>query len=122
MAISGNTGTGITAPAGSDSIDIVGLSEQYTAPVNIAAQVSVSDPAYDCGDLYVTVYDVSSGEKKSVGQHAFFNQCYGSGGMLPIDDEFTEKIDNPGKYSLVAQMFDKGGNKFLTVEKPFTAN
>ena len=122
MAIGGYTGTGTTAPAASDSISIVGLSEQYTAPVNISAQVSVSDPAYDCGDLYVTVYDVSSGEKKSVGQHAFFSQCYGTGGMLPIDDEFTEKIDSPGKYSLVAQMFDKGGNKFLTVEKQFTAN
>lgn len=106
----------------SDSISIIGLSNDYSAPVNISAQVSVSDTAYDCGDLYMTVFDVSVSPKKSVGQHAFFDQCYGASGTMPVNEEFAQKIEKPGKYSLVAQLFDKDGNKFLTAEKSITVN
>lgn len=104
----------------SGSISIIGLKDDYTAPDRITAQVSVSDPAYDCGDLYMTVYDISSFEKKSIGQHAFFDQCYGTSGTIPLNEEFSEKIDKAGKYSLVVQLFDKDGSKFLTAEKQLT--
>jgi len=120
LALGGQSSSGSISSSHSDSISIIGLADDYTAPVNVSAQVSVSDPAYDCGDLYVTVYDVSSSEKKSVGQHAFFDQCFGAGGTIPLNEEFSEKIVNPGKYSLVAQLFDKDGNKFLTTEKQIT--
>lgn len=104
----------------SSGISITGTGDDYTAPVNVIAQISVSDPAYDCGDLYITVFDVSVSPKKSVGQHAFFDQCYGTGGTIPLDEEFAQKIEKPGQYSLVAQLFDKDGNKFLTAEKNLT--
>jgi hypothetical protein len=120
LALSGQSSSGWISSSHSDSISIIGLTNDYTAPENISAQVSVSDPAYDCGDLYLTVYDISSSEKKSVGQHAFFDQCYGTSGTIPLNEEFSEKIDKPGKYSLVAQLFDKDGNKFLTTEKQLT--
>lgn len=101
-------------------MSITGIENDYTAPVNVIAQISVSDPAYDCGDLYLTVFDVSASPKKSVGQHAFFDQCYGTSGTLPLNEEFAQKIEKPGQYSLVAQLFDKDGNKFLTSEKNLT--
>ena len=104
----------------SGSLSITGLRDDYTAPVNVMAQISVSDPAYDCGDLYLTVFDVSVSPKKSVGQHAFFDQCYGTSGTIPLDEEFAQKIEKPGQYLLVAQLFDKDGNKFLTAEKNLT--
>ena len=109
-----------TVSQSSGSISITGMKDDYTAPENVIAQVSVSDPAYDCGDLYLTVFDVSSSPKKSVGQHAFFDQCYGTSGTIPLNEEFSQKIEKPGQYSLVAQLFDKDGNKFLTVEKHLT--
>ena len=103
-----------------DSIMIIGLRDDYTAPENISAQVSANDPAFNCGDLYLTIYEISVLEKKPVGQNAFFDQCYGSSGTIPLNEEFSEKIDKPGKYSIVAQLFDKDGNKFLTTERQFT--
>ncbi|TBR07433.1 MAG: hypothetical protein EPO62_08210 [Candidatus Nitrosotenuis sp.] len=111
---------GSIVPQSSGSISITGITDDYTAPVNVVAQISVSDPAYDCGDLYLTVFDVSVSPKKSIGQHAFFDQCYGTSGTIPLNEEFAQKIEKPGQYLLVAQLFDKDGNKFLTAEKNLT--
>lgn len=120
LASSDQSRTGWVLPSPSDSMAIIGLKDDYTAPDSLNAQVSASDPAYDCGDLYLTVYDISSFEKKPVSQNTFFDQCYGTSGKIPLNEEFSEKIDKPGKYSLVAQLFDKDGDKFLTAERQFT--
>ncbi len=119
LALSNTPNSGMVSQS-SDSMSITGIKDDYTAPDNIVAHVSVSDPTYDCGDLYMTVFDVSTSPKKSVGQHAFFDQCYGTSGTIPLNEEFSQKIEKPGQYSLVAQLFDKDGNKFLTTEKHLT--
>jgi hypothetical protein len=115
-----NAHGGVTVSQSSGSISITGVADDYAAQDAVTAQVSVSDPAYDCGDLYLTMFDVSTSDKKSVGQHAFFDQCYGASGTLPTNEEFSQKIEQPGQYLLVAQLFDKDGNKFLTAEKHLT--
>jgi len=107
-------------PSPSDSLVIIGLKDDYTMPDSLSVQVSASDPAYDCGDLYLTIYDISSSGKKPISQNTFFDQCYGASGKIPLNEEFSEKIDKPGKYLLVAQLFDKDGDKFLTTERQFT--
>lgn len=119
MGMSGQTDAWV--PQNSDSLSITGLNDIYAVSENISAQVLANDPAYECGDLYMTIYDISS-ERKAVSQNAFFDQCYGASGTLPLNEEFSEKIDKPGKYSLVAQLFDSDGNKFLTAEKQITVN
>jgi len=101
------------------AIDLVGLLAQYSDAEKTSAQITVSDPAYDCGDLYITVYDVSAGQKKAVKQGAFFDQCYGESGTLPINDQFSEKFD-AGQYLLEAQLFDKNGDKFLSTSQRFS--
>ncbi len=120
MGMSGQTGESWT-PQNSDSLSITGLNDIYVVSENISAQVLASDPAYECGDLYMTIYDISS-ERKAISQNAFFDQCYGASGTLPLNEEFSERIDKPGKYLLVAQLFDSDGNKFLTAEKQITVN
>ena len=39
----------------------------------ITSQISINDNKYDCGDLYITIYDVSGFQKKVVKQQAFFD-------------------------------------------------
>jgi hypothetical protein len=97
----------------------VGLLPQYSGAEKTSAQITTNDPAYDCGDLYITVYDVSAGQKKAVKQGAFFDQCYGESGTLPINDQFSEKFD-AGQYLLEAQLFDKNGDKFLSASQRFS--
>lgn len=119
MGLNGGQSGGDSVSQNADSMSIIGLKGDYAVNENISAQVSISDPAYECGDLYLTVYEDSSG-KKAVSQNAFFDQCYGTSGTIPLGEEFSENIDKPGKYSLVAQLFDKDGNKFLTAETKIT--
>lgn len=101
------------------SIEIIGLEAQYSASDNVRAQVTIGDSAFDCGDLYITVYDVSGGQKTAVKQGAFFDQCYGESGTLPIDERFSEKF-GAGQYLLEAQLFDKNGDKFLSASQKFS--
>lgn len=114
-----NSGIVDTGSSTSSSIQITDLQNQYARSDAMSAHVLASDPAFSCGDLYITIYDVSSGQRKAVKQGAFFDQCYGSAGSLPITESFSEKIDSPGQYLLEAQLFDKDGDRFLTTSQRF---
>jgi hypothetical protein len=101
------------------SIEIVSLQNEYSISDAITAQVLVNDPDFSCGDLYMTIYDVSSSQRKAIGQGAFFDQCYDSGVALPIGDQFSQKVDTAGQYLLEVQMFDQNGDRFLTASQNF---
>ncbi len=89
-----------------DSIEIIGLSSQYSTSEPVKIQVKVNDSSFECGDLYVTIY--SSGNNEVITQGGFFEQCFASGSMLiPVGDEFSKVIDVPGSYEIVADMISK---------------
>lgn len=103
----------------SSTLEILELQGSYASGERVSVQISVNDASYDCGDLYITVYDVAGGAKKAVKQGAFFDQCYGTSGTLPISEKFSESFD-AGQYSLEAQLFDKTGDKFLSATQKFS--
>jgi len=103
----------------SSTLEILELQGSYASEERVSVKISVSDASYDCGDLYITVYDVAGGAKKAVKQGAFFDQCYGASGTLPISEKFSENFD-AGQYSLEAQLFDKTGDKFLSATQKFS--
>ena len=115
-ALQGQRGEISTTSQG--SIEIINLQGQYASTEKVGAEISITDPAFNCGDLYITVYDISGGQKKAAKQGAFFDQCYGQTGTLPLDEKFSEKFA-PGQYVLEAQLFDKDGNKFLSTTQKF---
>lgn len=103
----------------SDAITIIGLNDNLSKSQPIKIMVSVSDPFFDCGDLYITIYDISKNPNEVVTQSAFFSQCYEkNNGMMPIDDEFSEIITS-GQYEIVAEINDKEFKKTLTTSKTF---
>jgi hypothetical protein len=120
LSLSLNQDRGLVTETQGGSIEIVNLQSEYSATDSITAQVSATDSAFDCGDLYLTIYNISGGQKKAVKQGAFFDQCFGSGGTLPLEEQFSEKIDLPGQYVIEAQLFDKNGDRFLTASAKFT--
>ncbi|MFM8658361.1 MAG: hypothetical protein ACKOCQ_00245 [Candidatus Nitrosotenuis sp.] len=115
FAMQGHT----TSNTQSTSIEILNLQSSYSPSDPVNVQVMASDSEYDCGNLYITVYNTALGQKTAVKQGAFFNQCYGKSGALPIDDRFSEKFD-VGQYTLEAQLFDKNGDKFLSSSQNFS--
>ena len=88
------------------SIEIIGLSSQYSFSESIEIKVKVSDYSFNCGDLYITIYN--SEKNNVVTQGAFFEQCFNDeSNILPIDDKFSKLISTPGSYDLVVDMISK---------------
>ena len=100
------------------SIKIVGLEKQYAVSSPIEIQVTVSNPTFDCGDLYVTIY---SGKDTIISQNGFFKQCFVKNKVsLPVDDRFSEVIDTPGQYELVVKMNDQNQKSSISASGKFT--
>jgi hypothetical protein len=107
----------------SDSIKIISLQKEYSSSTPIEIQVSVTDLTFDCGDLYITIYDLSSSPKQVVTQSGYFGQCFQKDNlMLPVDDKFSEKISDLGQYEIVAEINDKHYKKTITTSEKFTIN
>jgi hypothetical protein len=88
------------------SIQIIGLSSQYSLSEYIEIKVKISDSSFNCGDLYITIYNSENSDV--ITQGAFFEQCFNSeSNLLPIDDKFSKVINTPGSYDLVVDMISK---------------
>ena len=102
------------------AISIIGLQDDYSKSDAIKITVSVTDIMFDCGDLYITIYDISKKPKEVITQSGFFDQCYVKNNLqMPIDDEFSEIVDSSGQYEVVAEINDKAYKKTLTTSKEF---
>ncbi|MCH7967486.1 MAG: hypothetical protein IIB02_08775 [Thaumarchaeota archaeon] len=88
------------------TIEIIGLSKQYSTSEPIKIQIKIDEISFDCGDLYVTIY--STEKNDVITQSGFFEQCFEKGSkILPIGDEFSTVIDTPGSYKIVVEMVSK---------------
>ncbi|MDC3254567.1 hypothetical protein OAU20_03140 [Nitrosopumilus sp.] len=84
------------------SLTIIGLSNQYLVTQPIEVKVKVNDSSFNCGDLYITIYNSENDEVETQG--AFFNQCLKNGDLFPINDKFSKIITVPGSYQLTADI------------------
>lgn len=102
-----------------EQLEIIGLEKQYSISEPVQIQVIVSDSLFSCGDLYVTIY--TSGKQNAVTQSGYFQQCFDDvNRFLPTDERFSEVIDIPGKYELVAEMLDQNQKNSITTSEKFT--
>ena len=100
------------------SIQLIGLAEQYSSSTPVKILINIDDASFDCGDLYVTIY---SSDKKVVAQNGFLEQCFVKNkSVLPMGEDFSEIIDIPGKYELVAEMNDKTQKHTISTSGKFT--
>ena len=103
----------------SKSISILGLESQYTTSEPVSVQISVTDDEFDCGDLYITIYHSTT--KEVFTQSGFFDQCFAtSNSVLPMGDDFSELIDEPGTYEIKVDISDKNQKESLSVKGKFT--
>ena len=99
-------------------IKIIGIEAQYSTDEPVEVQVAVDDPDFDCGDLYLTIYETKT--KQVFTQSGFFEQCIKeSNPFLPVDDEFSEVVDTPGTYELKVEMVDKSQTESIDTKVKF---
>ena len=105
---------------GDAEIKIQELLKTYSVSMPIEVKIVVSNPDFDCGDLYITIYDAKASPKQVITQNGFFSQCFSDGNLsLPTDDAFSEKIDKAGEYEIVAEMNDKSYQKTISATAKF---
>jgi hypothetical protein len=113
--------TSTSTQVGSSDIRIANLNSSYPAGVPLNFIVRVNDTAFDCGDLYMTVYNTDASPKQTIAQNAYFSQCFASdNSTLPIHDMFSPVINSTGNYQLVAEMQDKSYKNSINVTAAFS--
>ncbi|MCV0399830.1 MAG: hypothetical protein K5785_07540 [Nitrosarchaeum sp.] len=106
-----------TGGSHSKSIQIIGLAQQYTTSSPVKIMISVTDDSFDCGDLYITIYDSN---RNVVSQNGFLEQCFASNNVdLPTGDDFSETLSTAGSYELVAEMKDKAQKDTIMAKGKF---
>lgn len=105
----------------SGDAEIIGLEKEYSISQPVEITVQINDLIFDCGDLYITIYDVKSSPKEAVTQEGYFQQCFTTNNsILPVNDEFSEVVTVPGNYEIVIQMIDKNGQNNISSSAKFT--
>ena len=91
----------------SSSIGFVGLDNEYLVSDTINFQIKVSDKAFNCGDIYMTIYDIGVSPKEVITQTGYFKQCYADTNKnLPIGENFSESLDS-GKYEIIIELYNE---------------
>jgi hypothetical protein len=105
---------------GDKEIRLLNLASSYPVSTPISFNVMVNNTAFDCGDLYMTIYDPNTTPNQVLVQHAYFSQCFAqSNSTLPIQDTFSPTIDKAGLYQIVAEMKDKTNQNSISVKANF---
>ena len=109
-----------TGQQGDKEIRLLNMDSSYHVSTPLSFSVMVNNTAFDCGDLYLTIYDLNTTPKQVMIQHAYFSQCFTqANSALPIQDTFSPVIDKAGLYQIVAEMKDKTNQNSISVKADF---
>ena len=103
-----------------EDLKIQGLLSQYSVSAPIEIKIIVNNSDFECGDLYITIYETTTSPKQAVSQNGYFSQCFSTNKLaLPLDDTFSEKIDKAGEYELFVELNDNNYEKIITKTAKF---
>jgi hypothetical protein len=95
-------------------ISLVGYSTEIVQNSNIEFGINFSNSDFNCGDLYITIYDVTTSEKQVLTQSGFLKQCFiQNNNKLPVGEIFSELIPKPGNYEIHIEIFDQKYSKSI---------
>tara|TARA_Y100000996_G_C22114796_1_gene475528 strand:+ start:41 stop:511 length:471 start_codon:yes stop_codon:yes gene_type:complete len=90
-----------------DGISLIGLNTEIVQNSNLEFSIIFSDSDFNCGDLYITIYDVTS-EKQVLTQSGYLKQCFiQNNNMLPVGDTYSELISDSGTYEIHIEIFNE---------------
>ncbi len=105
---------------GDKDIRIVHLLDSYPISKPLSFKVWVNDTSFDCGDLYMTIYNANTSPEQVVAQNAYFSQCFAqTNATMPINDVFSPTIGASGTYHIVAEMKDKSYQNSINITGTF---
>ena len=88
-------------------LSLIGLNSEIAQNSNLEFSINFSNSDFNCGDLYITIYDLTS-EKQVLTQSGYLKQCFiQNNDILPVDDTFSELIKKPGTYEIHIEIFNE---------------
>ena len=99
-----------------DEISLISYSSEIIQNSNLEFSIQVTNTYFNCGDLYITIFDVSTSEKQVLTQSGFLKQCFTqNNNKLPVGDNYSELISKPGTYEIFVEVFDEKYSKNLSL-------
>ena len=97
-------------------ISLTGFSNEIVQNSNIEFSIQLSNSDFNCGDLYITIYDTSSSEKQVLTQSGFLKQCFiQNNNILPVDENYSELITKSGTYEIYVEIFNETYNDSISM-------
>ena len=94
-----------------EKLTIIGLEKIYSISDSIQFEIIVNDSNFDCGDLYITIFDGD----QVVTQSGYMKQCFGQQNQnIPLGDRYSEIITASGEYRILIEIFDQNYNDSLS--------
>ena len=85
-------------------LSVIGLDKTYSTSEKIEFEIKVKDSNFECGDLYITIFE---GEQV-ITQSGFMKQCFMQKNQkIPLDEKYSEIITTPGEYRVLIEIFDQ---------------
>ena len=101
-----------------DEISFDGFNSEIAQNSNLEFSLKVSNPDYDCGDLYITIYEISTSEKQIFTQSGYLKQCFiQNNNILPVGESYSELISKPGSYEIHIEIFNDKYSDSISVTK-----
>ena len=115
-------GAGYTSSSKTD-IQLVGFSSEIAQNSNLEFSITFSNSDFNCGDLYVTIYDVSTSEKQVLTQSGYLKQCFiQNNDILPVGENYSELISKPGTYEIYIEIFNEKYSNNISMTETIRVN
>ena len=106
-----------------NEISLTGYTTEITQSSNLEFSINFSNTDFNCGDLYITIYDVSTSEKQVLTQSGYLKQCFiQNNDTLPVDDIYSELITEPGIYEIYVEIFNEKYSKNISMTETLRVN
>ncbi len=96
-------------------INLVGLNTEITQNSNLEFSIKFSNSDFNCGDLYITIYDITS-ERQVLTQSGYLKQCFiENDNTLPVDETYSELISKSGTFEIHIEIFNEKYSKSISM-------
>ena len=97
-----------SSPGSTDEFSIIGYSSEISQNSKLEFNVKLNNPDFNCGDLYITIYDLSTSEKQVLTQSGYLKQCFiQNDNTLPVNEIYSELISKSGTYEINVEIFNQ---------------
>ena len=99
-------------------ISFVGFNSEITQNSNLEFSLNFSNSDFNCGDLYITIYEITNSEKQVFTQSGYLKQCFTqNNNILPVGENYSELIPKSGTYEIHIEIFDDKYSNNISMTK-----